>query len=503
MIKSLSEKEIGVERPPVVAIIGHIDHGKSTLLDYIRKSTVAQSETGGITQHMSAYEVLHKNKAGVNKKITFIDTPGHEAFGEMRGRGASVADIIILVVAADDGTKAQTIEAIKAIKESKTPYLVAITKIDKPNANLEKTKQSLAEADVYLEGYGGHISFVPISSKSGEGIDELLEMILLTAELEDFKTNPGLPAEGVVIEASRDPKKGLAATLIIKDGTLRLGDFVVIGDVFSPVRIMEDFTGKDVREATAGSPVKIIGFSGEPKVGESFKTVFGKKEARALADSHKEYASNDAREIASKEMEIPIILKTDVAGSIDAISYEIKKLETDKVAFKMVYSATGNISENDIKIASGKPDTVVIGFNVGMEDTSKDLAERFGLKVETFDIIYKLVEWLGALAIERTPQSAVEEMRGKLKVLKTFSKTKNKQVIGCRLQEGSISAGDKFKITRREALIGNGKILGLQQNKMEIKKIDTEGAEIGVHTDSSTEIAPGDILEIVSVKFVK
>lgn len=496
------------ERSPVVAVMGHIDHGKSTLLDYIRKSNQVEKEAGGITQHISAYEVSHKNKEGAEKKITFLDTPGHEAFKSMRSRGAKVADIAILVVAADDGVKAQTLEAYKAIEESKTPYIVAINKIDKPDANIEKVKQNLAENNIFLEGYGGHISFIPVSAKSGEGIDELLEMILLTAELEEFKGDKNKNAEGVIIEADRDPQKGIAAVMIIKDGSIKNGLFVVAEESFAPVRIMEDYSGKKISEASFSSPIKIIGFNKLPEVGSTFQTVNSKKEAEGLIEETKSGKSNSGTKenhppAGGEKEEIPVVLKTDVVGSIEAVIHELKKLENDKISIKIVSSGTGNISENDVKLASGKSNTVIVGFNVKIDPAAKELREKFGLQMETFEIIYKLGLWFETIVAERTPVTKTDEVHGNIKVLKIFSKNKNKQIIGARLRTGEVSVGDKVRITRREVAIGEGKIVELQQSKMVVQKVSGENTEFGAKIDSPLEIAPGDIIDAFSTKLSK
>jgi translation initiation factor IF-2 len=261
-----------IERPPVVAVMGHIDHGKSTLLDYIRKTNIVETEAGGITQRISAYEVVHKTKEGQEKKITFLDTPGHEAFGAMRARGAKVADIAILVVAADDGVKPQTVDALKTILKAEIPYIVAINKIDKEGANVDRTKVSLAENEIYVEGYGGTISSVPISAKTGEGVSDLLDTVVLAAELEELTGDPSVNAEGVIIEANLDKKKGISATLVVKNGTLKSGQFVVAGSALSPVRLLENYAGKSIPEATFSSPVRIIGWNELPDVGSIFAT---------------------------------------------------------------------------------------------------------------------------------------------------------------------------------------------------------------------------------------
>jgi translation initiation factor IF-2 len=324
MKNSSDQKNTLIPRPPVVAILGHIDHGKSTLLDYIRKSHTTESETGGITQNMSAYEA---------SGLTFLDTPGHEAFQELRSRGAKVADIAVLVVSAEDGVKPQTIEALRAITDAKIPYIVAINKIDKEGANVERTKQSLLESGIYIEGYGGDVSSVPISAKTGQGVPELLEMIRLIAEVEDFKADPSINGEGIVIETNRDKQKGISATLMIKNGTLASGMFVVTGDAIAPIRNFEDFQGKQITEATFSSPVKIIGFDEIPVVGDTFTSYKTKKEAEAaiLALREENIVTSVPRKTHAQNFLIPVIIKANTSGVLEAISYEIKKCETEKL----------------------------------------------------------------------------------------------------------------------------------------------------------------------------
>jgi len=491
------------ERQPVVAVMGHIDHGKSTLLDYIRKTNITEKEAGGITQHISAYEVSHKNKAGVDKKITFLDTPGHEAFKAMRSRGADAADIAILVVAADDGVKAQTIEAYQSIENSKTPYIVAINKIDKPNADIERVKQSLAENNIYLEGYGGHVSFVPVSSKTGEGIDELLEIILLSAEIENFQFAPDKNAEGVVIESNLDQKRGLSATLLIKDGTLKSGNYVIAEDSFAPVRIMENFLGKTIKEAMAGEPVRIIGFSNLPATGSKWIAVKDKKEAEAMARDYSLSKNKVSVTASEKEVILPIVIKADVSGVLEAIEHELEKIESAKVGIKILLKGTGDISENDIKTLASAENPVAVGFNVKVENSAKDVAERFNVKIGTFKIIYELVEWIKNIIDEITPTERVEETVGAAKILRTFSRTKDKQIIGARLLSGEIKLGDKVKIMRREAEISKGKVVEVQVNKLAAPKVSGEGSEFGAKIEATLEIAPGDYIESFSVSHKK
>lgn len=491
------------ERQPVVAVMGHIDHGKSTLLDYIRKTNITEKEAGGITQHISAYEVTHKDKAGRDKKITFLDTPGHEAFKAMRSRGAAAADIAILVVAADDGVKAQTLEAFEAINASQTPFIVAINKIDKPNANIDHTKQNLAENNIYLEGYGGHVSFVPVSAKSGLGIDELLEIILLSAEIENFSYDPEKNAEGVVIESNLDPKKGLAATLLPRDGVLKSGHYIVAEDAVAPVRIMENFLGKPIKEAVAGSPVRIIGFSKLPTTGAKWIAVKDKKEAERIAQEFALNKSAKTAEVQGKDVVLPIVIKADMSGVLEAIEHELEKLKTEKVGIKVLHKGTGDISENDIKMLISAENPVIVGFNVKIENSAKEQAERFKVKVGTFKIIYELVLWLKNIIEEITPTERVEETSGVAKILRTFSRTKDKQIIGARLGQGEIRLGDKVKIMRREAEIGKGKVVEIQVNKIAAEKVAGEASEFGAKIEATLELVPGDYIESFSVSHKK
>lgn len=483
-----------IERPPVIAIMGHIDHGKSALLDYVRKTKVVESEAGGITQHLSAYEVVHNNK-----KITFLDTPGHEAFQKMRARGSKVADIAVLIVSSEEGVKTQTKEALSSIKGAGIPYIVAITKIDKPAANVEKVKNNLLENEIYLEGLGGDVPFVAISSKTGEGIPELLDMMLLVAEIEELKGDTTKDAEGIVIESHRDPQKGVSATLIIKDGTLKSGSFIVSGGSCSPTRIMQDFQGKKVEEVTFSSPVTLIGFNNIPDVGSPFKTVGSKKEAEQLCSTFVE-----DKEIVTVDSEdkhtIPIIIKSDTLGTLDAVLHEIEKIKSDKVNIKIIHSGVGTITENDIKTAGGTKHTIVAGFNVSIDAPAEELARRTEVEVARFDIIYKLTEWLENAIETRTPKKEEKEIIGSSKILKVFNKTKDKQVIGGKITEGVISVGDKFRIKRDDEEIVEGSVVGLQQQKSTTDKI-TDG-EFGAEVKSKVDIEEGDVLEtfIITIK---
>ena len=488
-----------VERPPVIAVMGHIDHGKSTLLDFIRKSNVTEKETGGITQHISACEISHEYN-GVKKYITFIDTPGHEAFSAIRSRGANIADIAILVVSAEDGVKAQTLEALSFIKNSKTPFIVTITKIDKPNADINKAKQSLAENEIYLEGYGGSIPSVAISAKTGEGIPELLEMVLLMAEMEELKADPSRNAEGFVVEASHDPKKGITATLIIKDGTLKKGSHCVSGTAYVPVRIMEDINGKKISEASFSSPVRLIGWSKIPPTGDIFKSFSSKKQAEQyISECESKQTPKDKKPATGISLEgnimtVPLVIKADTAGSVEAIEHELQRVRVERVQTKIIHKGVGDITENDLKSAGGCANPIILGFNVGIDSRLGQLPERLCATIKTFDIIYHLTEWLSEELRKRTPRVTVEESKAKVKILKTFSRDKNNHVVGGRVETGILSVGDKVKISRRESQIGEGSVKELQQQKTKVREVE-EGKECGMLIDAKFEIFPGDSIE--------
>ena len=492
-----------VARSPVVVVMGHVDHGKSTLLDYIRKTNVVGGEAGGITQHISAYEVSHKDDKAKDKMITFLDTPGHEAFSKMRERGASVADIAILVVSAEDSVKAQTLEAWNTIIESKTPYIVAINKIDKPNANTEKTKMDLVEKGIYLEGMGGDIPFVLISAKAGTGVSDLLDTILLVADLSEFTGNASKLAEGVIVESHRDPKRGISATGIIKDGSIKPGMFVVAGNAIVNTRIMENFLGEPANELKFSSPIRFVGFDNVPAVGSIFKTFKTKKEAEKQVEQNElENVTNTKEEIPEGPTQntggvkkiIPIIIKTDVSGTVEALEKEIDRINTPEISFRIISRGVGAIGEADLKSANINNETVIVGFNVKLESNARDLNESLHVNVKIFDIIYELVDWLKELHEERRPRSEVLEVIGQVKVLKTFSTTKNMQVIGGKVTEGKISEGNTVRIMRREFEIGNGKIAGLQIGKIKAKEI-MEGSECGLMIETKIEISGGDVLE--------
>ena len=485
-----------IERPPVVVVMGHVDHGKSTLLDYIRKTNIVDREAGGITQNISAYEVIHKDEHGDNKKITFVDTPGHEAFSGMRERGAHIADIAILVVSAEDGVKTQTLEAWKTIVESKVPCIVAINKIDKPGANIEKTKIELAENEIYLENYGGKIPFALISAKVGTGIDELLSLILILAEMENFTGDENACASGQIIEANLDPKRGIEASLIINNGTLKKGMVVVAGDSICPTKIMQNFMGKVITEATFSSPIRLIGFSKMPKVGGKFKSFSDKREAEEYVKNLK--TENTSEEISNTQNGnnkiIPIVIKADVSGTLEAIEKEIGKIKDEHTLFRVIGKGAGTISESDIKSVATCDDALVIGFNVKADRSAVDLAEKRGITIAHFDIIYKMTEWLEDEMSKRRLKIETAETTGKAKIIKAFSRTKERQILGGKVTEGQITLNSIIKILRRDFEIGTGKIVNLEKNKVKTSTVE-EGSEFGMMIESKIEVVGGDVVE--------
>jgi len=485
-----------IERPPVIAVMGHIDHGKSKLLDYIRKTNIVDKEAGGITQNTSAYEVVHKNK-----KITFIDTPGHSAFTTMRERGAQIADIAILVVSAEEGVKAQTLEALQSIKDHHTPFVVAINKIDKPAANIENTKQSLAENGVFVEGYGGNVPFALISAKEGTGVNELLDLLLLVAEMEELRGEKNSSAEGFVLESHLDPKVGITATLIIKNGILHDSDFLVIGKEVTKIKRLTDFLDKQTKELSFSAPVKIFGFNQLPQVGFPFTAFANKKEAECFAECYKEEscpcplgkANGDKTEVT-----VPIVIKADVAGTLEALAKELGKISVEKVALNIIDRGVGAITENDVRLIQAFPEAKIIGFRVKAEKSALTQAEKTKITIQTSDIIYKLSEWLEEEMKKIAPQQKIEETKGRAKVLKVFGKDKDKQIIGATVVSGLVAVGKEVKIFRREAEIGRGKIIGLQLQKIKTTEVQ-EGNQFGAELDAKMEIAPGDYLEVFEI----
>lgn len=504
----MSNNKINLQkRAPIVAIVGHVDHGKSSLLDYIRKTKIVDGEAGGITQHISAYEVDWKDASGKESKITFLDTPGHAAFSSMRERGANIADIAILVVSAEDGAKTQTAEAWKTVEAAGIPAIVAINKIDLPSANIDMAKNSLSEIGVYVETWGGTIPFVPISAKTGKGIDELLDLIVLQSEIIDLEYDSNQEASGIVLESFVDNKRGKSATLIIKNGSIHKGSFIQSGVALAPTRIMENFMGKALTEAVSGQAVKVTGFDEVPNAGETFQS-FAKDDKKAA-----EQAQADAKLIAHEYknaddsmadfqfiddgvLVLPIILKTDVLGTLEAVESEIKKIDIPNVMIKIIGRGVGGVIEKDIQLAKSDKNSVVIAFHTSIDKKAREVAEIAGVAIHEFDIIYKLSEWLMEFTKTVKPKVEIEEVLGTLKVIRVFNRSKDSQVVGGKVYTGMMKNKHTIHIERKGVFIGKGRVIELQHAKQNVAEV-AEGLECGLMVDSKYDIAEGDMLNVV------
>ena len=488
-------------KPPVVVVLGHVDHGKTKLLDTVRKTNVIAKESGGITQHMGAYQVeLPGNKEQGTRKITFLDTPGHEAFTAIRSRGAKVADIAVLVVAADESVKPQTKEAISIIKEEKIPFVVAINKIDKETANPQKVKQDLASEEVLVEDWGGSVPVIEISAKEGKGIPELLDMILLLAELEDLKEDTSLPAEGVIIESNLSRGMGYVATALLDKGTLKLGDWVVAGTSIGKIKSLHDFTGKPISEARPAQPVQVSGWQEAPEIGRSFVSAHSKDDAMKLKADNVDLSPlfqffQAPREEEQNKKILNLVLKSDVPSSLEALDSILRKIKSEEVGYRVVSNDIGPVSENDLKTAIATK-AQVIGFRVSVDDSAKRLAEREGIKMFTFDIIYELVEYIRSeMSALMTPEIK-RTLLGKLKLLAVFKK----DIVGGKVTLGKIARGSVVDILRGANKIGVAKITQLQHNKEDVTEVK-EGLEAGLRLDSGNppagglELKVGDVLE--------
>ncbi len=518
--KAKNENKNLLPRPPIVVVMGHVDHGKTALLDFIRKTNVIAKEAGGITQSIGAYEITHQSQtiadetqinaespltqAGTNiksqrssassrresalsaegKKITFIDTPGHEAFSKMRARGAKVADLGILVVAADEGVKPQTKEAIKILKESQTPFIVAINKTDKPNADVERIKKELMEADVLLEGFGGNISWQAISAKSGEGINELLDLILLAAEVEQLTYNPAGVAKGVVIESKMDKRRGLTAIAIVKEGMLRINNEIATASAAGKVKILENFLGERVNELLPSSPALIIGFEELPQTGEEFFS--GKINLAEIQVIQKDKKESVAAIVSEEQMErkINLILKADVSGSLEALMGIVKTFPNVKI----IDESVGDINDGDVKL-SQNTGSIIVGFKVKVSKAAESLAKAQGVKIITSEIIYELLKSLE----EEFKKFEEPVINGQLEILAVFGKKEGKQIIGGKVITGTFKSNLKVEVQRQEQIIGEGRIVNLQCQKQDVKEVN-ESSECGLLLESETAINVGDQL---------
>ena len=473
-------------RPPIVTILGHVDHGKTTLLDFIRKSAVASKEHGGITQHIGAYQVEHGGKL-----ITFIDTPGHAAFEKMRSRGAKVADIAILVVAVDDGIMPQTLEAIKHIIEAKVPMIVAVNKIDLPGIDtkvqLQKIKKQLSDKGINLEEYGGDTPLVPLSAKTGEGVDKLLEVIQLVAELQELKGDPSLAPAGVVIEANLDKFKGPVATILIRNGTLKKGDQIMVGGVKGKVRGMFDWNSQPLAEALPSTPVEVLGLETVPEVGAKLGEESGKPSIKEAA------ASLVDRLKAKDDKTLKVIIKADKQGSLEAIQTALEKFNEERKVVEFIFSATGDIGEENVKLAA-TVGAIIIGFNVKIAPTAQKIAENEHVLIRTYNIIYELLEDIEEVVNTLLEVGQLEEVLGKGNIIAEFPFGKNERVAGCRIVEGTIAKGQRIRVAREGTLVGETKLKSLRKVKEEVNKVE-KGNDCGMLFEPAVDFQIGDVVE--------
>lgn len=494
-------------RPPVVVVMGHVDHGKTSLLDRIRNASVASGEAGGITQHIGAYKVT----AG-GKDITFLDTPGHEAFTAMRARGASVTDIAVLVVAADDGIMPQTVEAINHAKAANTSIIVAINKIDKEGANPERIKQELTEHGIVIEEWGGDVICVPVSAKTGEGIDNLLEMINLTAEVGDLKANPDRLAQGAVIEAKLDKGRGPIATVLVQKGTLHTGDVLIAGTAVGRIRVMRNDKGKTVKEAGPSTPVEIMGLSEVPSAGDSFAVVENEKLARELVEKRKFDAKEEQFKLYQKvtldnlfsqieegEMKtLPLIVKADVQGSVEAVRQSLEKLSNSEVRVQVIHGAVGAISESDVMLASAS-NAIIIGFNVRPHPAAADNAKRDGVDIRMYRIIYDAIEEVQTAIKGMLAPKTREIELARIEVRQVYKITNVGIVAGCYVLSGKVERKCSVRIVRDGIIIGDDKLAGLRRFKDDVKEV-AEGYECGISLEKFTDIKEGDIFEAYMIE---
>ena len=490
-----------VERPPVVTIMGHVDHGKTTLLDYIRESNVAGGEAGGITQEIGAYQVECKGK-----KITFIDTPGHAAFTEMRARGASVTDIVIIIVAADDGIMPQTKEAIDHAKAANVPIIVCINKIDKPEANVDRVMTGLVEAGLTPEEWGGDTIVTKISAKTGEGVDLLLENILLIAEMSELKANPNRYATGAVLESKMDKHVGAVATLLIGNGTLRLGDPIVVGTAFGKVRTLKDDLGRNIVAAPPSMPVEITGLSSVPSAGDKFMAFETEKQAKQIASDRalrEKDADTNRTGMSLEELfgkineglkEINVVLKTDTNGSLEAVKSSLEKIDVEGVKINVIRGAVGGITESDIVLASAS-NALIIGFNVRGNNKVLDMAKQYSIEIRLYDIIYKLVEDMEQAMNGMLEPIYEEKVTGTAEIRQLFKFSKVGMIAGCHVTSGIVKNNDNARVIRDGIVIYNGSIKSLQHEKDQVKEISKDH-DCGLTLENFQDYKEGDTIEV-------
>jgi translation initiation factor IF-2 len=488
-------------RPPIVTVMGHVDHGKTSLLDAMRSTAVAAGERGGITQHIGASEVVKDGK-----KVVFLDTPGHEAFTAMRARGARVTDIAVIVVAADDGVMPQTLEAISHARAAKVPIVIALNKIDKPDANPDRVKTELAEANVVVEEYGGDVPLVPVSAKARTGLEELLEMILLVADLQELKANPKRPAVGTIIEAEMDKGRGPVATVVVQAGTLRIGDVVVVGRTYGKVRALENAAGKRTQKVGPSSAAVVLGLAEVPEAGDILRVVPDEKVARSLVEGARAAAASTAgtsqkatledlfeqfKEGQAKELRI--ILKADVSGSLGAITHALEQIQSDEVRISVLHEGTGDITDNDILLASAS-DAIVVGFNTKLDPQARRTAEAEKVDVRLYDIIYKLTDDIEAALKGMLEPEVVEVVEGRAEVRQVFRVGKSTVIAGCFVTDGRIVRNAGARVYRSGKVITTDRIDSLRRFRDDVREV-AQGYECGIGLAGFHDIVEGDVIE--------
>ena len=494
-----------VERPPIITVMGHVDHGKTTLLDHIRHASVAEHEAGGITQHIGAYVVMQDGKP-----IVFLDTPGHEAFTAMRARGAGVTDIVILVIGADDGVMPQTREAIDHIKAAGVPLVVAINKIDKQGAKPDRVRQQLADLGIFVEGWGGDVGAVEISAKQGIGVSDLLERVLLEAEMQELKANPNATPEGVVIEARLDKGKGPVATVIVKDGTLKAGDIVLFDSTWGKTRALFDWAGKGLKNAGPSTPVEILGLGDVPNPGESFRVVSSEREARAALDEAKLKEREAAAEVKRasfedlysnlQEGQLPhmnLVVKCDVQGSLEALCAVLEKLATNEVGVSIVHRGVGRIAESDVMLASAS-NAVIVGFNVRPDGNAKKVAELNGVEIRTYNVIYDIIDDVKAAMAGLLKPNLREETLGEVEIRKIYKLPKIGKIAGSHVTKGIVKRTAKVRVIRDGIVIWDGKIASLKHEKDEARELKA-GMDCGISFEGYQDFEPDDVLEVYEI----
>jgi translation initiation factor IF-2 len=499
------------DRPPVVTVMGHVDHGKTSLLDSIRETEVAAGEAGGITQHIGAYQVHHDGNV-----ITFLDTPGHEAFTAMRARGASVTDIAVIVVAADDGVMPQTVEAIDHAKAAGVPVMVAVNKIDKEGADPNRVRGELAQQGLTPADWGGDTEFVDVSAKTRQNLEDLLETLATLAEIQELKANPDAPASGSVIESRLDPGRGPVVSVLIQRGRMKVGDALVAGAHSGRARAMHDFRGEQVKEATPGMPVEILGFDGVPEAGEHFRIVENEREARRVAQeranrlkaesiARREGVRVSLEDVMARaqagEKELALLVKADVAGSLEALADEIAKLPQDRVTVNIIRDGVGGITESDVMLAAAS-DAVIIGFNVRPVGNARQLAEQEGVEIRTYSVIYKVVEELRDAMEGLLEPEEVEETVGTAEVRQTFKASRVGTIAGCYVTDGTVRRGGRARLVRDGTVVYDGRVASLRRFKDDVREV-TAGLECGMVLENYADIKEGDVIEVYETRQVE